>query len=249
MRKRIIAAALAAAVLLMSPLCAIAVEKPDEIASPAQLEETNEEGTVKIKESHSHLENKYEYGKTRYYVYYAVLVENTYPDYAVDFVSLKASVFGSDGSVLKTDEQTLDWIAEGDSYWYAGYVSFDSEGITPTRMEYTITANERNFHKASASNQAIRAGELSVTNVSKRGSGYDLRYTGQITNNSQFTSNWIKVIVIYKMKDTEGNEVPVGGDCTYITDALPSGQTTTFELYPSSGFVGYSSYEVIALQD
>lgn len=93
MRKRIIAAALIAVVVLMSPLCAIAVEKPDEIASPAQLEETNEEGTVKIKESHSHLETKYEYGKTRYYVYYAVLVENTYPDYAVDFVSLKASVF------------------------------------------------------------------------------------------------------------------------------------------------------------
>lgn len=63
MRKRIIAAALVAVVLLMSPLCAIAVEKPDEIASPAQLEETNEEGTVKIKESHSHLETKYEYGK------------------------------------------------------------------------------------------------------------------------------------------------------------------------------------------
>jgi hypothetical protein len=51
------------------------------------------------------------------------------------------------------------------------------------------------------------------------------------------------------MKDTEGNEVPVGGDCTYITDALPSGQTTTFELYPLSEFTGYSSYEIIALQD
>lgn len=249
MRKRIIAAALAAAMLLTMPLYAMAAGKPDEIASPAQLEETNEDGTVRIKESHSYLEKRYEYGKTIYYVYYAVLVENTYPDYAVDFVSLKASVFGSDGSVLKTDEETLDWIAERDSYWYAGYVSLDSEGITPTRMEYTISANERNFHKASASNQAIRAGELAVTNVSKRGSGYDLRYTGQVTNNSQFTSNWIKVIVIYKMKDTEGNEVPVGGDCTYITDALPSGQTTTFELYPLSGFTGYSSYEIIALQD
>jgi phage anti-repressor protein len=142
---------------------------------------------------------------------------------------------------------------------YGSFLSNRSDGlagkpktdhiITPTRMEYTISVNERNFHKASASNQAIRAGELAVTNVSKRGSGYDLRYTGQVTNNSQFTSNWIKVIVIYKMKDTEGNEVPVGGDCTYITDALPSGQTTTFELYPLSGFTGYSSYEIIALQD
>ena len=108
MRKRIIAAALAAAMLLTMPLYAMAAGKPDEIASPAQLEETNEDGTVRIKESHSHLEKRYEYGKTRYYVYYAVLVENTYPDYAVDFVSLKASVFGSDGSVLKTDEETLD---------------------------------------------------------------------------------------------------------------------------------------------
>ena len=248
MRKRIIAAVLAAVVLLMSPLCAIAVGKPDEIASPVQLEETNDDGTVDIKEAHSHLETRYEYGKTRYYVYYAVLVENTYSDYAVDFVSLKVSIFGSDGSVLKTDEETLDWIAEGDSYWYAGYVSFDSEGITPTSVEYTISADEWNFRKASASNQIIRAGELSVTNVSKRGSGYDLRYTGQVTNNSQFTSDWIKVIVIYKMKDSDGNEVPMGGDYTYITDALPSGRTTTFELHPSSGFVGYSSYEVIALQ-
>ena len=248
MRKRIIAGLLAVSMLFAMPVSSMAAAKPDEVTSPVQLEETNEEGTVRIVESHSHLETKYEYGKTRYYVYYAVKVENTYPNYAVDFVSLKASVYSEDGSVLKTDEETLDWIAEGESYWYASYVSFDSDGVVPARMEYTISANEWNFHKSSASNQIIRAGELVVTNVSRRGSGYDMRYTGQVTNNSQFTSNMIKVIVIYKMKDTDGNEVPVGGDYTYISDALPSGQTVAFELHPSSMFTGYSSYEIVAYQ-
>ena len=60
MKKKIIAAVLVAAVLLMSPLCVLAVGEPDEIASPVQLEETNEEGTVEIKETHSHLEKRYE---------------------------------------------------------------------------------------------------------------------------------------------------------------------------------------------
>ena len=101
----------------------------------------------------------------------------------------------------------------------------------------------------SPANQIVRAGELAVTNVSKRGSGYDLRFTGQVTNNSQFTSNAVKVVVLYKMKDTEGNEVPVGGEYTYIMDSLASGQTASFELHPLSGFTGYSSYEVVAIQD
>lgn len=51
------------------------------------------------------------------------------------------------------------------------------------------------------------------------------------------------------MKDTEGNEVPVGGEYTYIMDSLASGQTASFELHPLSGFTGYSSYEVVAIQD
>lgn len=251
MRKRIIAAALAAAMMLAMPVSAMANAKPDEWSTPVELEETNatQVQPINIKEYHNHLETKYEYGKTRYYVFYAVLVENPNTDWAVDFVSLNVTVYGEDGSVLKTDSETLDWVGEGDSYWYGDYIAFDSDGVKPTRIEYTTIAENWNIHEASPANQIVRAGELAVTNVSKRGSGYDLRFTGQVTNNSQFTSNAVKVVVLYKMKDTEGNEVPVGGEYTYIMDSLASGQTASFELYPLSGFTGYSSYEVVAIQD
>lgn len=251
MKKRIIAAVLAASMAFSMPIGAMAASKPDSVSTLAQMEETNATQQVQplgIKEFHSHLEKRYEYGKTRFYVYYAAQVENPNPDYAIDFASLNVAIYGSDGSILKTDSETLDWVAENETYWYAGYTSFDSEGITPTNIECTISAKDWNCHKAGAANQIVRAGELAVTNVSRRGSGYDLRYTGQVTNNSQFASRMVKVIVIYKMKDTEGNEVPMGGDYTYISEGLNPGETRAFELYPSSEFTGYSSYEIIALQ-
>ena len=251
MKKKIIAAVLAASMAFAMPISAMAAVKPDSFSAPAQLEEANttqQAQPLGIKEFHSHLEKRYEYGKTRFYVYYAAQVENPNPDYAIDFASLNVAIYGSDGSILKTDSETLDWVAENETYWYAGYTSIDSEGITPTNIECTISAKDWNYHKAGAANQIVRAGELAVTNVSRRGSGYDLRYTGQVTNNSQFASSMVKVIIIYKMKDTEGNEVPMGGDYTYISEGLNPGETRAFELYPSSEFTGYSSYEIIALQ-
>lgn len=250
MKKKIIVAVLTASMLLAMPVNVLAAGKPDERDALVQLEETNATTqSLGIKESHSYLEKRREYGATKYYVYYAVQIENPNPDYAVDFASLKVTIYGSDGSILKVENETLDWVAENDAYWYAGYVSLDADEGVPKRIEYKVNADEWSFHKASTDNQIIRSGELAVTNVSKRGSGYNLRYTGQITNNSQFTCSMVKVMVIYKMKDVEGNEVPVGGDHTYITESLAPGQTTAFELYPSSEFTGYSSYEVIALQD
>ena len=65
MRKRIIAAALAAAMMLAMPISAMATAKPDEWSAPIELEETNatQVQPITIKESHSHLETKYEYGK------------------------------------------------------------------------------------------------------------------------------------------------------------------------------------------
>lgn len=143
MRKRIIAAALAAAMMLAMPISAMATTKPNEWSAPVELEETNatQVQPINIKESHSHLETKYEYGKTRYYVFYAVLVENPNPDWAVDFVSLNVTVYGEDGSVLKTDSETLDWVGEGDSYWFGDYIAFDSDGIK--RQELSIRQAQR----------------------------------------------------------------------------------------------------------
>ena len=251
MRKKIIAAALAAAMMLAMPISAMATAKPDEWSAPIELEETNdnEAKPLNIIGYNNWMERRYEYGHDRIYVYYAVQVENPNADYAIDFATLGVSVYGTDGSVLKTNSETLDWIAENESYWYAGYFTFDYDGVLPASVQYTLNARNYNCHKAGAANQIVRAGELAVTNVSKRGSGYDLRYTGQITNNSQFTSNMVKVVVIYKMKNADGDEVPVGGDYTYISDGLAPGETKAFELYPSSGFTGYSSYEIVAFQD
>lgn len=251
MKRKIISAILAAALVFTMPISTMAVSKPDEWSAPVELEETNETQleSITITEAHSHLETKYEYGNTRYYVFYAYQVHNPNTDWAIDFVNLKTTIYGADGSVLKTTTDTLDWVGEGDTYWYGNYVSFDSDGVKPTRIECTTSADSWNCHKASPDNQIIRGGELSVTNVSKRGSGYDLRFTGQVTNNSQFTSNSVEVIVLYKMKDDDGNEFPVGGEYTYISDSLAPGETTSFELHPTTGFTGYSSYEVIALQD
>ena len=110
MKKRIIAAVLAASMAFSMPIGAMAASKPDSVSTLAQMEETNATQQVQplgIKEFHSHLEKRYEYGKTRFYVYYAAQVENPNPDYAIDFASLNVAIYGSDGSILKTDSGTL----------------------------------------------------------------------------------------------------------------------------------------------
>ena len=54
MRKRIIAVALAAAMMLAMPISAMATTKPDEWSAPVELEETNatQVQPINIKESH-----------------------------------------------------------------------------------------------------------------------------------------------------------------------------------------------------
>ena len=51
-----------------------------------------------------------------------------------------------------------------------------------------------------------------------------------MTNNSAYKTN-AKVIVLYKMKDENGEEVPVCGDIDYVLDIQP-GETKNFEIHP-----------------
>ena len=66
------------------------------------------------------------------------------------------------------------------------------------------------------------------------------------TDNSGYKTN-AKVIVLYKMKDESGEEVPVCGDIDYVLDIQP-GETKNFEIHPYSGLSNYSSWEIVAIQ-
>lgn len=243
MKKEIISAILAAALVFTMPIYAIAAEKPDEWSGLIELEQTNatQYEPLGIK---NHGSYAWRDGST-IYISYALEIENTNKNLAVWFPHIEIAVVAEDGSVIKTDDEYLDWVAENDSYWYAGYFTYEYDGTIPAGIEMAVSAQDYNY-QPSAGKEVLRAGELAVTNTSKRGSGYETRFTGKVTNNSAYKTS-AKVIVLYKMKNENGEEVPVCGDIDYVLDIQP-GETKNFEIHPYSGLSNYSSWEIVAIQ-
>nr|DAR49248.1 MAG TPA: protein of unknown function (DUF4179) [Caudoviricetes sp.] len=243
MRKRIIAAALAVAMMLAMPISAMATAKPDEWSGLIELEQTNatQYEPLGIK---NHGSYAWRDGST-IYISYALEIENTNKNLAAWFPHIEIAVVAEDGSVIKTDDEYLDWVAEDDSYWYAGYFTYEYDGTIPAGIEMAVSTQDYNY-QPSAGKEVLRSGELAVTNTSKRGSGYETRFTGKVTNNSAYKTS-AKVIVLYKMKDESGEEVPVCGDIDYVLDIQP-GETKNFEIHPYSGLSNYSSWEIVAIQ-
>lgn len=241
--KKFASAILVAALIFTMPISAIAAKKPDEWSGLIELEQTNatQYEPLGIK---NHGSYAWRDGST-IYISYALEIENTNKNLAVWFPHIEIAVVAEDGSVIKTDDEYLDWVAEDDSYWYAGYFTYEYDGTIPAGIEMAVSAQDYNY-QPSDGKEVLRAGELAVTNTSKRGSGYETRFTGKVTNNSAYKTS-AKVIVLYKMKDENGEEVPVCGDIDYVLDIQP-GETKNFEIHPYSGLSNYFSWEIVAIQ-
>ena len=179
------------------------------------------------------------------HIFYAVQIENTNKNLAVMYPHIETTVSTKDGSVIKTEDQVLSWIAADDSYWYADYFTYKYDGTVPDRVDFHVWADDDNY-VSPAGYEIVRSNELVVSDAVRRGTGSDVYYTGRVTNNSS-VDTMARVSVIYTKKMPDGTEKPVGGDYTFVEN-LRAGETKAFEIHPFSGIDSYSNASILAIQ-
>lgn len=173
------------------------------------------------------------------HVRYAVKIENPNSEYVIEFPEIIITAKDAEGKILSTDERVLNSISAGDTIYYGDEIFF--EGNEPETVEISVSNSDRNFKKQDDS-EYVKQSELVVSNISMNVGSYNIKYTGEITNNSSVDLNSVAVIIIYKQADKI-----VGGDIEYVND-LMSGSTKAFELSADSDMTQYDSYEFYAIQ-
>ena len=171
-------------------------------------------------------------------IYYAVTIHNPNEEYAVQYPTIQITARSEDDAILTTEEQTLSAIAANDTIVYANEIFY--EGKAPAKVDITVENDDSNYMHQEGS-EVVRQDELAVSNVSENIGEYDVKYTGEVTNNSTIDQDSLSVIVVFK----KGDEA-LGGICTYVEN-VKSGETKPFEV--SGGDIPeHDSYEIYALQ-
>ena len=176
-------------------------------------------------------------------LYYAVQLYNPNEDYAINTPTIQITVRNEDGTIFTTQEQTLNSIAAGDTYYYGN--SFACDGIVSTTATIEITASngtDSYDYTLQEGSSVPYCDELVISNTSSNTGTYEVNFTGEVTNNSSVDLSMVAVIVIFKL---EGNIV--GGTVEYVDD-LAVGATTAFETGETVNFTGYDSYEIYAIK-
>ena len=172
------------------------------------------------------------------YVYYAVTIKNPNEEYAIEFPEIMVTAKAEDGSILETENQTLNSIAANDTITYANYAMY--EGAPADKVDISVRNDDNNYMHQEGSG-VIRADDLAVSNTSENKGSYDTKFTGEVSNNSTVDLDMAGIVVVLK---NEGKLV--GGYTTYI-DNLKSGTSLPFDLSISND-VTYDAYEIHAIQ-
>lgn len=171
------------------------------------------------------------------HLFYAVQIHNPNEKYAVLFPKIHITARASDGSILKTEDQTLSSIAAADTITYGNSVLYD--GPVADTVELYVD-NDDQYYTYQESSEAIRQADLVISNVSVNPGMIGSTFTGEVTNRSTVDADTVCIIVMYK-KDGQF----FGGETTYI-DNLRSGESKPFEVTALAD-MDYDSYEIYAL--
>ena len=176
-------------------------------------------------------------------IYYAVELYNPNEDYAINFPEIHITVRNEDGTILSTDDQTLNSIAAGDSYYYGNEIYYEGTIPDAATIEISVSNGTDLFdYTEQEGSSVLYSGELAVSNTSSNTGSYDVNFTGEVTNNSSEDQTIVAIVVIFSL---EGQIV--GGAAGYVND-LAAGATSAFEVSVSDDYTGYDSYEIYAIQ-
>lgn len=173
------------------------------------------------------------------HVKYAVQIENPNTEYAIEFPEIIITARDAEGKILSTDERTLNSIAADDTIYYGDEIFY--EGGEPASVEISVSNKDRNLEKQDDA-KYVKQSDFVISNTSENIGSYDVKYTGEITNNSNADFDSVAVVIIYKQGDSI-----IGGDIEYVDD-LMAGSTKAFELSADSDEFRHDSYEFFAIQ-
>ena len=165
--------------------------------------------------------------------------ENPNAEYAVEFPEIIITARDAEGKILSTDERTLNSIAADDTIYYGDEIFY--EGGEPASVEISVSNKDRNLEKQDDA-KYVKQSDFVISNTSENIGSYDVKYTGEITNNSNADFDSVAVVIIYKQGDSI-----IGGDIEYVDD-LMAGSTKAFELSADSDEFQHDSYEFFAIQ-
>lgn len=161
------------------------------------------------------------YGET-IYVKFCGLLYNPNTSLKAEFPKVNATVRNGAGEILATGSQTGASIMPQDTVTLIGQLSLSKAEITEdTRIEFDVECSS--FSPASALD-GPKTTDFTIENVSERGSGWDYKITGEVTNN---TSAAVDMAALSILLRKEGKIVYME---TSFLDSLQPGKAKPFEV-------------------
>lgn len=184
------------------------------------------------------LESGYSYDEEYGLISVGALIADTNSENAYDYPGISVTAYADDGSILATEEATMDSIQPGEKLPVV--MSLDTKNKKPKKVEIKEVQGD----EADPDSEAIKSSELVCSNITERfDKEYgELSYTGEVTNKSSRDSDEITLYVLLKNK---GKIVWANEEFDAVTD-LAKGEKKPFDMsfYPKAE---YDSYEIYAV--
>lgn len=153
--------------------------------------------------------------------FYSFEVTNPNSSKAARFTQVTVTLKNESGQVIKSETNYIGVVAAGDTIRYSGNIMYQGEiadtiGVSLTTPGYGFDSNE--------SLDAVYSNDLVVSNVSLVGSGNRRRITGEVTNRSSKSCSMVRVSSILQ---TDGQ--CIGGNYCYVNNLSPNA-TQSFEI-------------------
>lgn len=173
------------------------------------------------------------------YVYIDYFYEIYNPNTSSMITSMKLTLTlrNSSDAILGTSSANANIIMPGDTVYAFGTMQLTKSEAS--QIEYDDTQYEWDYATESRFYSPIRSSEIVVSNISARGTGYNTKVTGEITNNSDYdTSAFTQVYAIFR----KGDEV-VAIASTYV-DPIYSGISRVFEINCFQDIPDYDTVQI-----
>ena len=171
------------------------------------------------------------------YIDYFYEIYNPNTSTMITSMKLTLTLRNSSYAILGTSSANANIIMPGDTVYAFGTMQLTKSEAS--QIEYDDTQYEWDYATESRFYSPIRSSEIVVSNISARGTGYDTKVTGEITNNSDYDTSAITLVYAIFRK---GDEV-VAIESTYV-DPIYSGISRVFEI---SGFQDVPDYDSVQI--
>lgn len=215
------------------------VEKQE--GNSVTLKQTNETSSLEEEKKEIVLVNSwYSISKKSSYTHinYVVKIENPNENYDVIYPKIQIIARSADGSILSSDDMTLNSIAAGDTIMYGNDEQY--EGDEPDSVEISVSSRA-DYCQIHDGSKYVNQEVFEFNNASEQGDSWK-KITGEMKNNSDVDFSTVAITVLYSKDGSY-----VGGTTGYVSD-VRAGGTSIFEVSGSSYIDDYDAIELYGLR-